>query len=57
MSVRDQLVSEIDNLSEPDETLAALYAEFAEEDRELAEEGMADYAEALKHYELGEARN
>ncbi|MEW6125637.1 MAG: hypothetical protein AB1757_01125 [Acidobacteriota bacterium] len=27
--------------------LAALYAEFAEEDRQLAEEGMADYAEAL----------
>ena len=27
--------------------LAALYAEFAEEDRELAEEGMADYAAAL----------
>jgi outer membrane protein assembly factor BamD (BamD/ComL family) len=28
--------------------LAALYAEFAEEDRELAEEGMADYAEGLR---------
>lgn len=27
--------------------LAELYAEFAEEDRELAEEGMADYAAAL----------
>lgn len=27
--------------------LAALYAEFAEEDRELAEEGMADYAAQL----------
>jgi hypothetical protein len=27
--------------------LAALYAEFAEEDRQLAEEGMTDYAEAL----------
>jgi len=31
-----------------DETqIAALYAEFAEEDRELAEEGMSDYAEGL----------
>ena len=27
--------------------LAALYAEFAEEDRELAEEGMSDYANIL----------
>ena len=27
--------------------LAALYAEFAEEDRNLAEEGMPDYAEGL----------
>ncbi len=32
----------------PEETsLAALYAEFAEEDRELAEEGLAEYAHAL----------
>jgi hypothetical protein len=31
-----------------DEThLAALYAEFADEDRHLAEEGMAEYAEGL----------
>ena len=27
--------------------LGALYAEFAEEDRDLAEEGMANYAEGL----------
>lgn len=27
--------------------LAALYAEFADEDRHLAEEGIADYAEGL----------
>jgi len=27
--------------------MAALYAEFAEEDRELAEEGISDYADAL----------
>ena len=31
-----------------DETqLAVLYAEFADEDRDLAEEGMSDYAEGL----------
>lgn len=28
-------------------TLAALYAEFADEDRALAEEGMAEYARSL----------
>ena len=27
--------------------LAALYAEFSQEDRELAEEGMSDYAAAI----------
>ena len=33
----------------PDETqLAALYGEFHDEDRELAETGMADYGEGLK---------
>jgi hypothetical protein len=30
-----------------DTELAALYAEFAEEDRQMAEEGMEDYAHAL----------
>lgn len=30
-----------------DETLAALYAEFGEEDRIMAEEGMEDYARGL----------
>ena len=30
-----------------DTELAALYAEFADEDRGLAEEGMVDYAEKL----------
>jgi hypothetical protein len=30
-----------------DAQMAALYAEFAEEDRELAEEGISDYAGAL----------
>jgi hypothetical protein len=30
-----------------DAQIAALYALFAEEDRELAEEGMSDYAEEL----------
>ena len=33
--------------------LAALYAEFAEEDRNLAEEGMADYAEGLMKEDAG----
>ena len=35
-------------ISQSDEDqIAALYAEFAEEDRELAEQGMVDYNEAL----------
>ncbi len=29
-------------------TLAAAYAEFGEEDRKMAEEGMADYAQGLR---------
>ena len=33
--------------------LAALYAEFAEEDRQLAEEGITDYAEALAKEDAG----
>ena len=32
--------------------LAALYSEFAEEDRQLAELGMSEYAEILKHEDL-----
>jgi hypothetical protein len=32
--------------------LAALYSEFAEEDRQLAELGMSEYAELLKHEDL-----
>jgi hypothetical protein len=32
--------------------LATLYAEFAEEDREMAEEGIADYATALAEEDL-----
>ncbi len=72
MSIREQLVQELERLSEDEveqlaeylafvkyrtrlqakpqvdeEKLAALYAEFAAEDREIAEQGMADYAEAL----------
>ena len=31
-----------------DTELAALYAEFGDEDRALAEEGMAEYSEALQ---------
>ncbi|HMF56148.1 MAG TPA: hypothetical protein VK619_07365 [Pyrinomonadaceae bacterium] len=33
--------------------LAALYAEFAEEDRSMAEEGLADYAEGLMKEDAG----
>ena len=33
--------------------LATLYAEFAEEDRNLAEEGMSDYAEDLMKEDAG----
>lgn len=32
--------------------LAALYSEFAEEDRELAEEGIDEYAELLRQEDL-----
>jgi hypothetical protein len=34
--------------------LAALYAEFADEDRELAEEGMSDYIEGLLAFSEGD---
>ncbi len=37
-------------LSSDTAQLAALYAEFEEEDRQLAEEGMADYAAGLPAY-------
>jgi len=72
MSIKEQVVQELDNLSqielrqvaeymaflrfrtrirpmpELDETqLAAFYTEFADEDRKLTEEGIADYAEGL----------
>ena len=39
---RIQSASQLDQ-----EQLGALYSEFAEEDRQLAEEGMEDYAEGL----------
>jgi len=36
-----------------DETnLAELYSEFAEEDRQIAELGISEYAELLKHQDL-----
>ena len=72
MLIKEQVVQELDDLSETelrqvaeyveflrfrarirpmpefDETkLAALYTEFADEDRKLAEEGMSDYARGL----------
>ncbi len=33
--------------------LATLYAEFADEDRSLAEEGMAEYVEGLREEDAG----
>lgn len=77
MSTKEQVLEEIETLSEAelkevaeyleflkfrshnksrvlDESqLAALYAEFAEEDRSLAEEGMTDYAEGLMKEDAG----
>jgi len=72
MSIKEQIIQELDGLSQPEleeiaqylafikyqsrikptpapdeDQLAALYAEFAEEDRELAEEAISDYASAL----------
>lgn len=72
MSIKEEVIHELDKLSEAelkqvaeyvaflkfqsrmkripsldDTQLEALYKEFAEEDRRLAEEGMADYAEGL----------
>jgi len=72
MSIKEQVVQQLDSLTEAEikkvaeymaflrfqtrtrpmpvfdeDHLAALYAEFADEDRELAEEGMADYAKGL----------
>ena len=69
MSIKEQVVQELDGLNETElrqvaeylaflrfrtrirpvakfdeNQLAALYAEFADEDRKLAEEGMSDYA-------------
>ncbi len=72
MSIREQVLEELENLSETEfervteylaflqyrsrsrptvadnSQLAALYAEFAVEDRALAEEGLADYAAGLR---------
>jgi hypothetical protein len=36
-------------LAVEESNLATLYSEFAEEDRQLAELGMSEYAELLKH--------
>jgi hypothetical protein len=71
MSTREQVLEEIESLSEAEinevaeylaflkyrsqnkslvveeSQLAGLYAEFAEEDRNLAEEGISDYGEGL----------
>ncbi len=42
----------VTNLAVNETNLAALYGEFAEEDRQLAELGMSEYAELLKHEDL-----
>lgn len=39
----------VTNLAVDESNLATLYSEFAEEDRQLAELGMSEYAELLKH--------
>ena len=38
----------VTNLAVDESNLATLYSEFAEEDRQLAELGMSEYAELLK---------
>ena len=42
----------VTNLAVDESNLATLYSEFAEEDRQLAELGMSEYAELLKHEDL-----
>ena len=42
----------VTNLAVNETNLAALYSEFAEEDRQLAELGMSEYAALLKHEDL-----
>jgi hypothetical protein len=42
----------VTNLAVDESNLATLYSEFAQEDRQLAELGMSEYAEILKHEEL-----
>ena len=39
----------VTNLAVDESNLATLYSEFAEEDRQLAELGISEYAELLKH--------
>ena len=43
----------VTNLAVEGINLATLYSEFSEEDRQLAELGMSEYAELLKHEDLG----
>ncbi|MEG3985641.1 hypothetical protein QUA54_13940 [Microcoleus sp. MOSTC5] len=42
----------VTNLAVDESNLATLYSEFAEEDRQLAELGISEYAELLKHEDL-----
>ena len=46
LTFRARLVT---NLAVDESNLATFYSEFAEEDRQLAELGMSEYAELLKH--------
>jgi len=43
MPVKEHLARESDSLNFEAAQLAALYAEFADEDRRMAEEGMVEY--------------
>lgn len=44
MASKEQVQQELDDLNE---TIAAIYAEFVDEDRAMAEEGFAEYAQGL----------
>ena len=49
MSIKTHVLQTLDDLNEAD---LAQMAEFVEKDRELAEEGMADYATGLRQEDI-----
>ena len=51
IQVLPQAVDPKDALMEDEQALRALYAEFEQEDRQLAETGLAHYAQTLRHEE------